>query len=73
MTALTTALALIPLAVGIGRGGEANTPLARAIIGAVVAGAALTLLVTPSLYMVIARRLRFTSEVEDLDGEPAST
>ena len=60
MTALTTAIALIPLAIGLGKGGESNTPLARAIIGAVVGGAALTLLVTPSLYRIIAGRLRFS-------------
>ncbi len=64
MTALTTALALLPLALGIGRGSEANVPLARAIIGAVIGGAALTLLVTPSLYMAIARKLRLERSPE---------
>ena len=72
MTALTTAIALIPLAIGLGKGGESNTPLARAVIGAVVGGAALTLLVTPSLYRIIAARLRFApaggaDELSDLN------
>ncbi len=57
MTSLTTALALVPMAIGLGRGGEANQPLARAILGAVVGGAFLTLVVVPALYAVVAGRL----------------
>ncbi|MFQ5750173.1 MAG: efflux RND transporter permease subunit, partial [Planctomycetota bacterium] len=57
MTSLTTALALIPMAIGIGRGGEANVPLARSILGAVAGGTFLTLFVVPALYAALARRL----------------
>ncbi len=57
MTSLTTALALIPMAIGIGRGGEANVPLARSILGAVAGGTFLTLFVVPALYAVLAGRL----------------
>ena len=56
MTSLTTALALVPMAIGVGRGGEANEPLARAILGAVIGGALLTLLVVPALYTLVAPR-----------------
>jgi multidrug efflux pump subunit AcrB len=56
MTSLTTALALVPMAIGMGRGGEANEPLARAILGAVIGGAFLTLLVVPALYTLVAPR-----------------
>ena len=38
------------------RGGEANEPLARAILGAVIGGAFLTLLVVPALYTLVAPR-----------------
>jgi multidrug efflux pump subunit AcrB len=57
MTSLTTVLALLPMALGFG-GGEANVPLARTIIGGVLAATALTLVVLPCLYtlMKVSRR-----------------
>jgi len=54
MTSLTTALALLPMAIGFA-GGDANVPLARTIIGGVLGAMALTLLVVPCLYVVFKR------------------
>jgi len=54
MTSLTTWLALMPMAIGFA-GGEANAPLARTIIGGVLAATALTLVVVPCLYIVFRR------------------
>ncbi len=56
MTALTTILALLPMAIGLGDG-DANTPLARTIVGGVTAATFLTLLVLPCLYVVLKRPL----------------
>ena len=54
MTSLTTWLALLPMALGLG-GGEANIPLARAIIGGVLGATVLSLLVVPCLYVIFKR------------------
>jgi len=54
MTSLTTWLALIPMAIGVG-GGTANAPLARTIIGGVIAATVITLTVVPCLYVLIRR------------------
>ncbi|NOY29286.1 MAG: efflux RND transporter permease subunit, partial [Planctomycetes bacterium] len=54
MTSLTTWLALLPMAIG-GLGGDANAPLARAIIGGVIAATVLSLLVVPCLYVIFKR------------------
>jgi len=54
MTSLTTALALLPMAIGFG-GGDANVPLARTIIGGVIGATVLTLLVVPCLYVMFKR------------------
>ena len=54
MTALTTWLALLPMATGFG-GGEANAPLARAIIGGVLGATVLSLVVLPCLYVMLKR------------------
>jgi len=54
MTALTTILALTPLALGLGSGGEAWSPMARSVIGGLIASTLLTLLVIPVIYTYLA-------------------
>ncbi|HIG11068.1 MAG: efflux RND transporter permease subunit [bacterium] len=67
MASLTTVLALLPMAIGFGVGGEGNLPLARAIIGAVLGGTFLTLFVVPALYGILGRYIQ-TEESHELDG-----
>ena len=62
MTASTTALALLPLALGVIPGSESNVPLARAMLGAVAGGSVLALLVVPALYAVVGKHLHIRSE-----------
>jgi HAE1 family hydrophobic/amphiphilic exporter-1 len=50
MTALTTIMAMIPLALGLGEGGEAQAPLARAVVGGLTSSTLITLLVVPVIY-----------------------
>ncbi len=50
MTAVTTALGLIPLLISSGTGSEVQRPLATVVIGGLVTSTALTLLVIPALY-----------------------
>lgn len=71
MTSLTTILALMPMAFGIG-GGEANIPLSRAIIGGVLGAMILSLVVVPSLYVLFKRAPKHTdteSEQTQVMGE----
>ncbi|MBN1807853.1 MAG: efflux RND transporter permease subunit [Planctomycetes bacterium] len=56
MTAMTTMLALVPLALGIGEGGEAQAPMARAIIGGLLSSTLVTLVFVPVLYSLFERR-----------------
>lgn len=59
MTALTTILALTPLALGLGSGGEAWSPMARSVIGGLAASTFLTLLVIPVIYTYLTpKRIR---------------
>ena len=62
MTASTTALALLPLALGVIPGSESNVPLARAMLGAVAGGSVLALLVVPALYAVVGKHLHIRAE-----------
>ncbi len=50
MTAVTTALGLIPLLVASGIGSEVQRPLATVVVGGLVSSTILTLLVLPALY-----------------------
>ncbi len=55
MTALAAFFALIPGALAIERGSEANAPLARAILGGLLAGEPATLFVLPVIYSLLVR------------------
>ena len=54
ITTFTTALGLLPLAMGVGAGAEIQQPLALTIIAGLVASTLLTLLVVPVVYRVAA-------------------
>jgi HAE1 family hydrophobic/amphiphilic exporter-1 len=53
MTALTTILAMLPLALGLGESGESWAPMARAVMGGLMASMVLTLIVIPVIYAVL--------------------
>ena len=53
MTTLTTILALLPLALGIGEGADAQAPLARAVIGGLTASTLVTLVLIPVMYVML--------------------
>ncbi len=55
MTALSALFALVPMALALERGSEANAPLGRAVIGGLVAGLFTTLAVVPALYSLVVR------------------
>jgi HAE1 family hydrophobic/amphiphilic exporter-1 len=53
MTALTTILAMLPLALGLGESGEAWAPMARAVMGGLLVATVLTLIVVPVIYAIM--------------------
>jgi multidrug efflux pump subunit AcrB len=55
MTALAALFALLPMALALGRGSEANGPLGRSVIGGILAGLVTTLFVVPCLYSLAVR------------------
>ncbi len=50
MTTCTTILALLPLALGIGEGADAQAPLARAVLGGLTVSTLITLVLIPVVY-----------------------
>ena len=57
MTALAMIIGMVPMALGLGDGGEQNAPLGRAVIGGLLFGTASTLFFVPTFFSVIHTRL----------------
>ena len=56
MTALAMIIGMIPMALGLGDGGEQNAPLGRAVIGGLLCATMATLLFVPSVFSVVHGR-----------------
>jgi HAE1 family hydrophobic/amphiphilic exporter-1 len=50
MTSVATMLGLVPMALGLGEGGELQAPLARVVIGGLLASTLVTLVLVPAVY-----------------------
>jgi multidrug efflux pump subunit AcrB len=53
MTALAMIIGMLPMALGIGEGGEQNAPLGRAVIGGLLVATFFTLVIVPVIYSVL--------------------
>jgi multidrug efflux pump subunit AcrB len=62
MTALAMIIGMIPMALGLGEGGEQNAPLGRAVIGGLLFATVSTLLFVPVLYAGVHERLARRAE-----------
>ena len=71
MTAVTTALGLLPLLFSTGTGSEVQRPLATVVIGGLVTSTVLTLLVVPALYKWFA--IPVEREADQVAGEDSQS
>jgi multidrug efflux pump subunit AcrB len=69
MTAGAMILGMVPMALGVGEGGEQNAPLARAVIGGLLLATSATLILVPVLYALLRRRR--VSKNGSVSGAPA--
>jgi multidrug efflux pump subunit AcrB len=67
MTSLATVIGLIPTALGLDRGSEANQPLALAVVGGLTSSTILSLFLVPVMFLFFARR-----PVEESEPVPAA-
>jgi len=56
MTALAMIIGMLPMALGLGEGGEQNAPLGRAVVGGLVFATVATLLFVPTVFSIIHGR-----------------
>jgi multidrug efflux pump len=70
MTSFATVFGVLPIAVGIGAGGEARSPLGIAVVGGMIFSTFLTLVLVPVMYLSLAR---FSPETEEAEEEESAT
>src|SRR5262249_28718512 len=72
MTALAMIIGMIPMALGLGDGGEQNAPLGRAVIGGLLCATVATLLCGPAVFSVSHGRHASaeTSSLPESDHQP---
>jgi CzcA family heavy metal efflux pump len=56
MTALAMIIGMVPMALGLGDGGEQNAPLGRAVIGGLLCATIATLIFVPSVFALVHKR-----------------
>jgi len=56
MTALAMIIGMIPMALGLGEGGEQNAPLGRAVIGGLLCATVATLIFVPAVFSLLNKR-----------------
>ena len=56
MTALAMIIGMVPMALGLGEGGEQNAPLGRAVIGGLLFATTATLIFVPVVFSIVHRR-----------------
>jgi len=64
MTALAMIIGMVPMALGMGEGGEQNAPLGRAVIGGLLFATVATLFFVPSVFTIIHGRREAQQESE---------
>src|SRR5713101_2332758 len=64
MTALAMIIGMVPMALGLGDGGEQNAPLGRAVIGGLIFATVSTLLFVPAFFSVLQGSRRHVAQTE---------
>ena len=64
MTALAMIIGMLPMALGLGEGGEQNAPLGRGVIGGLIIATLATLLFVPVVFSLLHRSLPTPSNLE---------
>jgi multidrug efflux pump subunit AcrB len=69
MTALAMIIGMIPMALGLGDGGEQNAPLGRAVIGGLLVATVATLVFVPSVFSLVHKRIEEDSDEKSPEQE----
>lgn len=65
MTAAAMLIGMVPMALGLGEGGEQNAPLGRAVIGGLAVATVATLFLVPVIYELLRKKAPRRAIIED--------
>jgi len=68
MTTTVTVLGLTPLALGLGEGGEAQSPMARVVVGGLTSSTLITLFLVPVVYYLFESRVSKKKKEENVSA-----
>jgi Cu/Ag efflux pump CusA len=63
-------IGMLPMALGLGEGGEQNAPLGRAVIGGLILATVATLLFVPVVFSLLHRQAVATAKAEPKENVP---
>jgi multidrug efflux pump subunit AcrB len=72
MTATAMIIGMLPMALGLGEGGEQNAPLGRAVIGGLMLATVATLLFVPVVFSLLHRQAAGTAKAEPKENVPST-
>jgi multidrug efflux pump subunit AcrB len=72
MTSVAMSAGMLPMALGLGEGGEQTAPLGRAVVGGLVVATLATLLILPSVFAIVQSRAHRRSVSLDPDEEASA-
>jgi multidrug efflux pump subunit AcrB len=75
MTATAMIIGMLPMAIGLGEGGEQNAPLGRAVIGGLILATVTTLFIVPIVYSMMRKKapVDFDQRLEEEEREDVSS
>jgi multidrug efflux pump subunit AcrB len=72
MTAMAMIIGMLPMALGLGEGGEQNAPLGRSVIGGLMLATVATLLFVPVVFSLLHRQSVATAATEPKENVPST-
>jgi multidrug efflux pump subunit AcrB len=72
MTATAMVIGMLPMALGLGEGGEQNAPLGRAVIGGLILATVATLLFVPVVFSLLHRQTVVAAKAEPKENVPST-
>jgi multidrug efflux pump subunit AcrB len=72
MTATAMIIGMLPMALGLGEGGEQNAPLGRSVIGGLMLATVATLLFVPVVFSLLHRQTVATAAIEPKENAPST-
>ena len=69
MTSFATIFGILPIAIGLGAGGESRRPLGLVVVGGMLFSTFLTLVIVPVVYTLLARFTKSKEKVREMNSE----